>query len=129
LIIRLLIFWLACGFIFVKLQNNLTIYKNLQVLRNFKALILLKINAINYFLTKYCKQHIWFFANTKANAEKTKRAVSCQRSKKLNKNNMSRLQTIENRLKEINGTVFQELCDSYLTIRDNNYGFTTLNFI
>lgn len=34
---------------------------------------------------------------------------------------MSRLQTIENRLKEINGTVFQELCDSYLTIRDNNY--------
>jgi hypothetical protein len=48
-------------------------------------------------------------------------AVSCQRSKKLNKNNMSRLLTIENRLKEINGTVFQELCDSYLTIRDNNY--------
>ena len=34
---------------------------------------------------------------------------------------MSRLQTIENRLKEINGTIFQELCDSYLTIRDNNY--------
>ncbi|MBB1192369.1 ATP-binding protein [Flavobacterium sp. SOK18b] len=34
---------------------------------------------------------------------------------------MSRLQTIENRLKEINGTVFQELCDSYLIIRDNNY--------
>lgn len=34
---------------------------------------------------------------------------------------MSRLQTIENRLKEINGTVFQELCDSYLTIRDKNY--------
>lgn len=34
---------------------------------------------------------------------------------------MSRLQTIENRLKEINGTVFQELCDSYLAIRDNNY--------
>lgn len=34
---------------------------------------------------------------------------------------MSRLQTIENGLKEINGTVFQELCDSYLTIRDNNY--------
>ncbi len=34
---------------------------------------------------------------------------------------MSRLQTIENRLKEINGTVFQELCDSYLTIRDSNY--------
>ncbi|PID83837.1 hypothetical protein CSB09_04010, partial [Candidatus Gracilibacteria bacterium] len=34
---------------------------------------------------------------------------------------MSRLQTIENRLKEINGTVFQELCDSYLAIKDNNY--------
>lgn len=34
---------------------------------------------------------------------------------------MSRLQTIENRLKEINGTVFQELCDSYLIIRDHNY--------
>lgn len=34
---------------------------------------------------------------------------------------MSRLQTIENRLKEINGAVFQELCDSYLTIRDINY--------
>lgn len=34
---------------------------------------------------------------------------------------MSRLQAIENRLKEINGTVFQELCDSYLIIRDNNY--------
>ena len=25
------------------------------------------------------KQHIWFFADTKANAEKTKRAVFCQR--------------------------------------------------
>ena len=34
---------------------------------------------------------------------------------------MSRLQTIENRLKEINGTVFQELCDSYLVISDNNF--------
>lgn len=34
---------------------------------------------------------------------------------------MSRLQTIENRLKEINPAVFQELCDSYLTIRDSNY--------
>jgi hypothetical protein len=34
---------------------------------------------------------------------------------------MSRLQTIENQLKAINGTVFQELCDSYLTIRDKNY--------
>jgi hypothetical protein len=27
------------------------------------------------------KQHIWFFADTKANAKKTKRAVSCKRSK------------------------------------------------
>ena len=27
--------------------------------------------------------------------------------------NMSRLQTIENRLKEINGTVFQELCEQF----------------
>ena len=34
---------------------------------------------------------------------------------------MSRLQTIENELKAINGTIFQELCDSYLTIRDKNY--------
>lgn len=34
---------------------------------------------------------------------------------------MSRLQTIENQLKEINGTVFQELCDSYLIRKDNNY--------
>ncbi|QXP62317.1 ATP-binding protein [Polaribacter sp. HaHaR_3_91] len=34
---------------------------------------------------------------------------------------MSRLQTIENQLKVINGTVFQELCDSYLTIRHKNY--------
>lgn len=34
---------------------------------------------------------------------------------------MSRLQTIENQLKAINGTVFQELCDSYLTIRNKNY--------
>ena len=59
------------------------------------------------------------FAETRANAVKTKRAVFCQRSKK--SNNMSRLQTIENRLKEINGTIFQELCDSYLTIRDINY--------
>ncbi|WP_438711176.1 hypothetical protein ACSTS3_21785 [Aquimarina muelleri] len=34
---------------------------------------------------------------------------------------MSRLQTIENQLKAINGAVFQELCDSYLTIRKKNY--------
>lgn len=34
---------------------------------------------------------------------------------------MSRLQTIENQLKAINGSVFQELCDSYLTIRNKNY--------
>jgi len=34
---------------------------------------------------------------------------------------MSRLQTIENQLKAINGAVFQELCDSYLAIRHNNY--------
>lgn len=26
------------------------------------------------------KQHIWFFADTKAKAKKTKRAVSCQRT-------------------------------------------------
>ncbi|WP_049669755.1 hypothetical protein [Bacillus sp. FJAT-27916] len=34
---------------------------------------------------------------------------------------MSRLQTIENRLVEINETVFQELCDSYLILRNSNY--------
>ena len=34
---------------------------------------------------------------------------------------MSRLQTIENRLKEMNGTVFQELCDSYLLITNKNH--------
>ncbi|MEH7110214.1 hypothetical protein, partial [Bacillus sp. JJ1764] len=34
---------------------------------------------------------------------------------------MSRLQAIENRLKEINETVFQELCDSYLILRNSNY--------
>ncbi|MFF2589641.1 hypothetical protein ACFVSS_17450 [Peribacillus butanolivorans] len=34
---------------------------------------------------------------------------------------MSRLQTIENRLMEINETVFQELCDSYLILRNSNY--------
>ncbi len=32
------------------------------------------------------KQHIWFFADIKANAEKTKRAVFCQRSTKRNEN-------------------------------------------
>ena len=36
-------------------------------------------------------------------------------------NHMSRLQTIENRLREINETVFQELCDSYLILRNSNY--------
>ena len=34
---------------------------------------------------------------------------------------MSRLQSIENALSSINGTVFQELCDSFLAIRNNNY--------
>jgi len=34
---------------------------------------------------------------------------------------MSRFQSIENELKAINGTVFQELCDSYLKLRNQNY--------
>lgn len=34
---------------------------------------------------------------------------------------MSRFQAIENALKAINGTVFQELCDSYLKLRNPNY--------
>ena len=34
---------------------------------------------------------------------------------------MSRLQTIENELKSINGAVFQELCDHYLTLRNKSY--------
>ncbi|MFT4662351.1 MAG: hypothetical protein ACI8XB_002641 [Patiriisocius sp.] len=34
---------------------------------------------------------------------------------------MSRFQSIENRLKSINETVFQELCDSYLKIKSENY--------
>ncbi len=34
---------------------------------------------------------------------------------------MSRLQTIENELKSINGAVFQELCDHYLTLRNKAY--------
>ena len=34
---------------------------------------------------------------------------------------MSRLQSIENALIEINETVFQELCDGYLAIRNENY--------
>ncbi|MFC7321064.1 hypothetical protein [Halobacillus campisalis] len=34
---------------------------------------------------------------------------------------MTRLQSIENSLKEINETVFQELCDSLLIRRNNNY--------
>lgn len=34
---------------------------------------------------------------------------------------MSRLQTIENQLNAINETVFQELCDSFLILRNKNY--------
>lgn len=34
---------------------------------------------------------------------------------------MGRIQTIENALKEINDTIFQELCDSYLKLRNQNY--------
>ncbi len=34
---------------------------------------------------------------------------------------MSRLQSIENELSTINGAVFQELCDSFLAIRNRNY--------
>ena len=34
---------------------------------------------------------------------------------------MSRLQEIENRLSSINGAAFQELCDSYLKLKNNNY--------
>ncbi|MCQ6373335.1 hypothetical protein NPM09_32740, partial [Bacillus cereus] len=34
---------------------------------------------------------------------------------------MSRLQSIENGLIEINETVFQELCDGYLAMRNENY--------
>ncbi|HDR4884567.1 TPA: ATP-binding protein [Bacillus cereus] len=34
---------------------------------------------------------------------------------------MSKLQSIENALMEINETVFQELCDGYLVIRNENY--------
>lgn len=34
---------------------------------------------------------------------------------------MSRLQSIENALRNINETVFQELCDSYLAIKNENY--------
>ncbi|ASS47509.1 MAG: hypothetical protein A3D31_16885 [Candidatus Fluviicola riflensis] len=34
---------------------------------------------------------------------------------------MSRFQAIENTLKAINGTVFQELCDSYLKLRNPNF--------
>jgi hypothetical protein len=40
-------------------------------------------------------------------------------------NLMSRLQTIENRLMEINETVFQELCDSYLILHNSNYSSFT----
>ena len=34
---------------------------------------------------------------------------------------MSRLQTIQNALIAINETVFQELCDSFLILRNENY--------
>ena len=34
---------------------------------------------------------------------------------------MSRLQTIENALASINETVFQELCDSFLILKNENY--------
>lgn len=34
---------------------------------------------------------------------------------------MNRLQTIENALSAINETVFQELCDSFLVLKNNNY--------
>ena len=34
---------------------------------------------------------------------------------------MTRLQSIENALSSIDGTVFQELCDSFLVIRNDNY--------
>jgi hypothetical protein len=47
LIIKDLIFWLACGFIIIKLQNNLTNYEISRVLPNYLTLILLKINNLN----------------------------------------------------------------------------------
>ncbi|WP_420553279.1 hypothetical protein [Tenacibaculum aiptasiae] len=34
---------------------------------------------------------------------------------------MSKLQSIENAIASLNGAVFQELCDSFLSIRNNNY--------
>lgn len=34
---------------------------------------------------------------------------------------MKRLQSVENALIEINEVVFQELCDSFLALRDKNY--------
>ena len=34
---------------------------------------------------------------------------------------MSRLQTIENALANINESVFQELCDSFLILKNENY--------
>ena len=40
---------------------------------------------------------------------------------KLKKRKMSRLQTIENALTSINETVFQELCDSFLILKNENY--------
>ena len=40
---------------------------------------------------------------------------------KLKKRKMSRLQTIEKALTSINETVFQELCDSFLILKNENY--------
>ena len=40
---------------------------------------------------------------------------------KLKKRKMSRLQIIENALTSINETVFQELCDSFLILKNENY--------
>lgn len=34
---------------------------------------------------------------------------------------MSRLQSVENQLISVNETIFQELCDSFLLIRNDNY--------
>jgi multimeric flavodoxin WrbA len=34
---------------------------------------------------------------------------------------MSRLQAIEKELVSINGAIFQELCDSFLSLRNKNY--------
>ena len=58
------------------------------------------------------------FANAQPKL-KNHKSSSIPTLKKLNR--MSRLQTIENQLKAINGAVFQELCDSYLAIRHKSY--------